>query len=103
VCGLAPDAQGSATLQCYTAARQAALALEFPGGGRQWLVGRSTVDEYSPTSFQFAPLDTVTGPVSFANTAELNRLRLITEQPAFHIRTRFHISGIRLWDYPRRD
>jgi hypothetical protein len=102
VCGLAPDAQGSATLQCYTAARQAALALEFPGGGRQWLVGRSTVDEYSPTSFQFAPLEKFTGPASFANTAELKRLRLISERPAFHIRTRFHIGGIRLWDYPRR-
>jgi hypothetical protein len=102
VCGLAPDAQGSVTLQCYTPARQAALALEFPGGGKQWLVGRSTVDEYSPSSFQFAPLEKITGPVSFANTAEFSRLRLITEQPAFHIRTRFHIGGIRLWDYPRR-
>lgn len=102
VCGRALDAQGSLTLQCYTAARQAALALEFPDGGRHWLVGRSTVDENSPTSFQFAPLDKVTGSASFANTAELNRLRLITEQPAFHFRTRFHIGGVRLWDYPRQ-
>jgi hypothetical protein len=98
-CGLASAAGNMASLRCYTPAREAALAVELPDGGRQYLLDRSAIDDYSPTSFQFEPLQKVSGLLPISGVLNPNRLQLIAERPVSHIRARFHIHGIRLADF----
>ena len=97
VCGLESAPGNIFSVGCYTPAREAALAVELPDGGRQYLVERSTVDDYSPTSFQFEPLQKISGEVFGISTP--TGLQLIAERPVSHIRARFHIHGIRLADF----
>ena len=89
-------------LKCLTPARQSALAVEFPGGGRQWMVARSSADVPFPVSFDFAPLERFTSQAPFVDAAEVRLFRIITEQPYAHLHSGFEFSGIRLRAYTGR-
>jgi hypothetical protein len=102
VCSPTSDADGAVWLKCLTPARQAALALEFPGGGRQWMVARSSADIPFPVSFDFAPLEQFTSQAPFVNAAEVRLFRIITEQPYAHVHPGFQLRGIHLRAYTGR-
>jgi hypothetical protein len=77
---------------------QAALAVQFPGGGRQWLIDRLTADAPLPAATAFQSVERHRSQVSFS-LEELSNLRMVTEQPVAHIRPRLSLRGIRLGDY----
>lgn len=103
VCRSRRNFDGRFEIECYSPAPQAALALEFPGGGRHWIVSRSTADAPLPAVDQFETVQEFSSPTSFASLDDLAPLRLITEQPMGHLRARYQLRGIRLADfvYPR--
>lgn len=98
VCASRLDPEGPASIECYTPFPRAALAVQFPGGGRQWLIDRLTADAPLPSAVSFQPIERHRSQVTFS-MEELSNLHLVTEQPVAHIRPRLNLKGIRLGDY----
>ena len=105
VCEIRRDFEEQLALECYSPGPTAALALEFPDGGRHWIVSRSTADVPIPAPDEFATMERFSSPTPFDSLGELAPLRLITEVPTGHLRVRYRFAGIRLEDfaYPRGD
>lgn len=99
VCSNMLDVDRQILIGCYTPFPAVALALEFPGGGRHWIIPQSSVDAPLPVSSGFQPLEKFTSPTSFQSVEELRDLRLVTERPVAHVRQSFYFKGIRLADY----
>ena len=51
--------------------------MEFPGGGRHWIVSRRSLDGPIPTSVGFEVLDRYTSPAPFENWREVEGLHLV--------------------------
>jgi hypothetical protein len=96
VCGARPDVDGHLSILCYSPFPRASLAVEFPGGGRHWIVTRRTADVPLPTSAGFSPIERFMSPASFESGEELGRMRLVAERPVATIRRGFDFKGIRL-------
>ena len=101
-CASRPDADGRWSVLCYSPFPGAALALEYPGGGRHWIITRRTADVPIPASGSFAPLERFIAPVSFESQEELGRLRLIAERPVATIRRPFAFTGLQLPNHAAR-
>jgi len=103
VCEIRRDFEEQLALECYSPWPAAALALEFPDGGRQWIISRFTADLPIPSADEFATMERFSSPTPFGSLEELAPLRLITEVPTGHLRVRYRLAGIRLADfaYPR--
>jgi hypothetical protein len=95
-CGTRPDADGRLSVQCYTPFPRASLAVEFPGGGKHWIVTRRTADVPLPTSDGFSPIAQFISPASFDSWEELGQMRLVSERPVATIRRGFDFRGIQL-------
>ena len=96
VCRMMPDFDGLLSLACYTPFPQVSLALEFPGGGRHWIVSRRAVDVPLPTDAGFRPLERFTSPTSFRSSEELEGLYLVTEKRVGTIKRTLDLKDIRL-------
>jgi hypothetical protein len=101
-CSTGPDADAKLQITCYSPFPRGALAVEFPGGGRQWIVGRRSLDAPLPTAVSFEPLDRFTSATPFENWHEVESLHLVTERPIATIHREFVLDGIRLPRYPSR-
>ena len=101
-CASRPDADGRWSILCYSPFPGAALALEYPGGGRHWVVTRRTADVPIPASGSFAPLERFIAPVSFESEDELARMHLVVERPVATIRRSFQFRSLRLPQNPAR-
>ena len=99
VCRNGRDFDGRLAIECYSPAPRAALALEFPGGGRQGIVSRSTADVPIPTPDEFETVERFSSPTPFGSLDEIAVLRLVTERPVAHLRLPFRFPGIRLADF----
>jgi hypothetical protein len=96
VCRTMPDFEGSLSIVCYTPFPRVSLALEFPGGGRHWIVSRRTVDVPLPTSAGFQPIEKFTSPTSFGSLRELEGIQLVTEKRLATIERSLDFKDIRL-------
>jgi hypothetical protein len=101
-CATTPNLDGKLEITCYSPFPHGALAVEFPGGGRQWIVGRRTLEAPLPTAVNFEPLDRFTSATPFESWHEVEGLRLVTERPIATIHREFVLDGIRLPRYPSR-
>jgi hypothetical protein len=101
-CASRPDADGRWSVLCYSPFPGAALALEYPGGGRHWIITRRTAGVPIPASGGFGPLERFIAPVSFESEDELARMRLVEERPVATIRRRFEFTGLRLPENARQ-
>jgi hypothetical protein len=95
-CRTRPDSDGHLSILCLSPFPRAALAIEFPGGGRHRIVTRRSADTPLPTSAGFTPIETFMSPASFESWDELGRMRLIVERQVATIRRTFDFRGIRL-------
>jgi hypothetical protein len=99
VCRVGRDFDRRLAIECYSPAPRVALALEFPGGGKQGIVSRSTADVPLPTPDEFQTVERFSSPAPFASLDEIAALCLVTERPVAHFRARFQFPGIRLADF----
>ncbi len=99
VCRSRLDFEGRWAVECYSPAPHAALALQFPGGGRHWIVSRSTADVPVPTPGEFETIQRFSSPTTFAARQDIAPLGLITELPVAHLRLHFRLPAIRLADF----
>jgi hypothetical protein len=99
-CSTAPDDDAKLQITCYSSFPRGALAVEFPGGGRQWIVGRRTLESPIPTAVTFEPLDRFTSATPFESWHEVEGLHLVTERPIATIHHEFVLDGIQLPRYP---
>ena len=74
------------------------MALEYPNGGRQWIVSRAAADVPFPTAFDFSFIEARFSQLPFASPDEIGALRLVTERAMAHLEPSFD-STIRLDDY----
>ena len=95
-CATEPDPDGKLAITCYSTFPRVSVAVEFPGGGRHWIVGRRSVDAPIPTSVGFQVLERYSSPTPFENRAELEDLHLVTERPAAVIEREFALKSLRL-------
>ena len=101
-CATAPDDDAKLQITCYSPFPRRALAVEFPGGGRQWIVGRHNLDAPLPATVSFEPLDRFTSATPFESWHEVDGLHLVTELPLATIHREFVLDGIHLPRYPTR-
>jgi hypothetical protein len=101
-CSTIPNVDAKLEITCYSPFPRRTLAVEFPSGGRQWIVGRRTLDAPLPTAVNFEPLDRFTSATPFESWDEVEGLRLITERPIATIHREFVLDDIRLPRYPSR-
>jgi hypothetical protein len=95
-CAARLDVDGRPSILCYSPFPRAALAVEFPGGGRHWMVTRRSADVPFPTPAGFSPIESFISPASFESWEELGRMRLVVERPVATVRRTFDFSRIRL-------
>jgi hypothetical protein len=101
-CSTIPTVDSKLEITCYSPFPHRTLAVEFPGGGRQWIVGRRTLDAPLPTAVNFEPLDRFTSATPFESWQEVEGLRLVTERPIATIHREFVLDGIHLPRYESR-
>jgi hypothetical protein len=95
-CGVRPDVDGRLSILCYSPFPRASLAVEFPGGGRHWIVTRRNAAVPLSTAAGFSVVERFVSPASFESWEELAQMRLVAERPVATIRREFDFSGIKL-------
>lgn len=92
------DADGKFAVRCFTPFASVPVALEYPNGGRQWIVSRAAADVPFPTAFDFGFVEARLSQLPFASADEIGALRLVTERAMAHLEPSFDFA-IHLDDY----
>jgi hypothetical protein len=90
------DPDGKLPITCYSPFARVSLGVEFPGGGRQWIASRRSLEAPMPTAVGFEPLERYSSATPFDSWHEVESLHLFTEKPIATIRREFTLDGIRL-------